>query len=63
MKDYDRNKESLYIQYWEVNNLYGWSKLPVNNFKLVKDIFMFDDSFIKSNTEESDKGYFLEVEV
>ena len=66
MKDYDRNKESSYIQYWEVNNLYGWSmsqKLPVNNFKWVKNVFMFDKSFIKSNNEESDKGYFLEVEV
>ena len=24
-KDYDRNKESPYIQYWDVNNLYGWA--------------------------------------
>ena len=23
MKDYDINKESSYIQYWEVNNYYG----------------------------------------
>ena len=36
MKDYDENKESSYIQYWDVNNLYGWKmsqKLPVNNFE------------------------------
>ena len=23
MKDYDKNKESTYIQYWDVNNVYG----------------------------------------
>ena len=25
MKDYDKYKESSYIQYQEVNNLYGWA--------------------------------------
>ena len=25
MKDYDKNKESSYIQYWYVNNLFGWA--------------------------------------
>ena len=35
MKDYDKNKELPYIQYWNKNNLCGWAmlqKLPVNNF-------------------------------
>ena len=42
IKDYDKNKESSYIQYWNVNNLYGWAmsqKLPVNNFEWIKDTF------------------------
>ena len=25
MKDYNKNKELSYIQYWDVNNLYGWT--------------------------------------
>ena len=35
LKDYDKNEYSSYIQYWDVNNLYGWAmlrKVPVNNF-------------------------------
>ena len=40
MKDYDKNKELPYLQYWDVNNLYGWAmsqKLPVNIFEWIKD--------------------------
>ena len=25
MKDYDKNKEPPYLQYLDVNNLYGWA--------------------------------------
>ena len=36
MKHYDKNKESWYIQYWDVNNLFCLAMsqtLPVNNFE------------------------------
>ena len=66
MKDCDKNKESSYIQYWDVNNLYGGAmsqKIPENNFEWVKDIFQFNKCFIKNYNEESNEGYFLEVDV
>ena len=65
MKDYDKNKESSYLQCWDVNNLYGWvmsKKLPVNNFKWIKDTSQFNEDLIKNYNEESDEGYFFEVD-
>ena len=66
MKDYDKNKESSYIQYWDVNNFYEWEmsqKLPVNDFEWIKDTSQFNEDFIKIYNEESDEGYFFEVDV
>ena len=66
MKDYDKNKQSSCIQYWDVNNLYGWAmsqKLPVNNFEWIKDVSKFNEDFIKNYNVGSDKGNFLEVDV
>ena len=66
MEDCDKNKESSYIQYWDVSYLYGWvmlQKLSVNNFEWIKDTSQFNDDFIKSYDEESDKKYFQEVDV
>ena len=57
MKDYDKNKESSYLNYWDVNNLYGWAvsqKLPVNKFEWIEDTFQFNEDFIKSYNEEWD---------
>ena len=66
MKEYDKDKESLYLKYWDVNNLYGWKisqELPVYDIKLVEEISQFNEDLIKSYNEESNVGYFLEVDV
>ena len=66
MKDYDENKESSYLKYWDVNNLYGWAmsqKLPVNNFEWIEDTSKFNEDLIKSYNKESDKGHFCKVDV
>ena len=45
-------------------NLYGWAmsqKVPVNDFGWIKDTSRFNEDFIKSYDEESDEGYYFQV--
>ena len=66
MKKCDKFIDPSYIAYLDANNLYGWAmsqKLPVNGFKWVKNLSEFNKKFIKNYDENSDKGYFLEVDV
>ena len=67
MKNYDKKIESSYLTYLDASNLYGWAmsqKLPVNGFKWVNyDLSRFNKDFIKNYSENSDIGYFLEVDL
>ena len=66
MKDYDKNKEPLYLNYWDVNNLYGWTKpqkLPLCDFKWAENTSPFHENLIENYNKDSDAGYFLEVDV
>ena len=38
-------------------------KLPVNDFEWVEDLSQFKEDFIKNYDENSDIGYFLEVDI
>ena len=66
MKDYDKNKESPYLKYWNTNNLYGQAmsqKLPLNGFEWVENTFQFNEDFIKNCNEERDERYYFEGDV
>ena len=66
MKHNDKNKEQSYIQYWDVNNLYGWeiSQMhPATSFQCIKNSSQCNKDILKSYNEESDEGYFLEDDV
>ena len=68
MKNYNKNIESLFTEYFDANNLYACAmskKLPVNDFKWVKqeELSTFSEDFIKNYDKNSDKRYFLEVDI
>ena len=66
MKDYDKAKESSYIQYLDANNLYGAAMckaLPIKGLKWLDDIERIDKEFIKEYSEISDKGEVIEADV
>ena len=68
INNYDKNKESSYLEYLDANNLYGYAmskKLPIRNFKWLDkdDILKFNDALIKKYDENSDIGYIFEVDV
>ena len=51
MKNYDKNEESLFLEYLDANNLYGWAMselLSVNGFNWMEDPSTIDEDFIKT---------------
>ena len=63
MKDYDKNKESLHLKYWDVNNLYRWTmsrRLPSGGFKWVEETSQFNGDYLKSYNDDNGEGYFAE---
>ena len=66
MKNDDKNIESSYLTYLDANDLYGLAmsqKLPANGFMWFKYVSKFNKDFLNNYNENSDVGYFLEVDV
>ena len=66
MNNYVGSIESSFLAYLDANNLYGYpicEKLPVNGFKWVEDLSQFNEGFIKMFDENSNNGYFIEVDL
>ena len=66
MKDlYNPDEESIYLQYLDANNLYGWAmvqNLPTHGF-LWKDAEDFTPEKIDELVKKGKRGYLLEVDV
>ena len=68
MNDYDPKKQSTFISYLDMNNLYGWAMseyLPCGKFEWLKNIDKFDIMSISecNSIQKSPIGCFLEVDV
>ena len=70
LKDYDKNKESSFFNYWDVNNLYGWTmsqKLSANNFEWIKHVEKTVNPSIKVYINKAENrirfktGHYLEL--
>ena len=64
MKDYEKNKESSNLNYWDVNNLYGWAmpqKFSVNDFEWLKETSRFNGDFIKPVMKKVMNDIFLKL--
>lgn len=60
---YDSSQPSVYLTYFDVNNLYGWAMsqtLPYANFQWISDIDTFD---VFSIHADSGIGYIFEVDL
>ena len=59
-------EESIFLQYLDANNLYGWAMiqpLPTGGFKWVGDVSKFTPEKIARLAKRGSKGYLLEVDV
>ena len=66
VKDYDKNKESSYLKYLDVNNLYNremLQKLLIKKFDWIEATSKLKKDFIKNYNEENDEGYFLKLDL
>ena len=65
LPSYDKSKKSIFLQYLDANNLYGYSmsqNLPLDGYKWANTLIV-TDKFVKDYDIKSDKGYLLEVDV
>ena len=63
INEFDPKKESTFIWYLDMNNLYGWAMgqyLPYERFKWLKNVDEFDVMLIN---EKSPMGWLLEVDL
>ena len=66
MPEHDEESPSVFLQYLDANNLYGWAetqKLPTHGFRWVKYVEDFTKENIAKLVKKNKNGYLLEVDI
>ena len=66
MEEYDKDKETNYLQYLDANNLYGWAMsqpLPTGEFRWINCDVWDPEKLVNMLSKEKKYGYLLEVDV
>ena len=66
MEEYDKDKETNYLQYLDANNLYGWAMsqpLPTGDFRWINCNAWDPNKLVNMLSAEKKHGYLLEVDV
>ena len=66
MEEYDKDKETNYLQYLDANNLYGWAMsqpLPTGEFRWINCDGWDPEKLVNMLSKEKKYGYLLEVDV
>ena len=66
MEEYDKDKETNYLQYLDANNLYGWAMsqpLPTGEFRWINCDVWDAEKLVNMLSKEKKYGYLLEVDV
>jgi hypothetical protein len=63
VENFDEEKESNYLMYWDANNLYGWAmsqSLPYKNIKFDTNISIED---VLKTSDDDEVGYIIELDL
>ena len=66
MEEYDKDKDTNYLQYLDTNNLYGWAMsqpLPTGGFRWIGCDAWDPNKLVNMLSTEKNYGYLLEVDV
>ena len=61
LENYDPSTPSIYIMYWDANNLYGWAMVQYLTYKGLRFVKHVSLNEILQTADDSSQGYIIEL--